>query len=97
MSNNIITADEAISLLPDFKYVHNTTGGAIMIGIDYTRPNAEQALRDAVQIELGGPVCRAYRHPIVAWDTPKHCTFFEADMEKLKAFEAAIVQEPPTP
>lgn len=66
MSNDIISADEAISLLPDFEYVHNTTGGAIMIGIDYTRPNAEQALRDAIQIELGGPSCRAYRHPIVA-------------------------------
>jgi hypothetical protein len=85
----ILTADEAISLLPEGEYVHNTTGGMIMIGCDYSRESAEKALRGAVQIEIGGPMCKAMRHPLVTWDSPKHCTFFEADMDKVEAFEAA--------
>jgi hypothetical protein len=85
----IITADEAIGLLPEGEYVHNTTGGMIMIGCDYSRKSAEECLKGAVQIEIGGPMCRAMRHPIVCWDTPKHCTFFEADMVKLEALEAS--------
>ncbi len=29
------------------------------------------------------------KHPIVVWDGPKHYTFFEADMDKVAAFEQA--------
>jgi hypothetical protein len=83
-----LTPDEAISALPEGEYVHNTTGGMIRIGVDYTRAGAEEALRTAHKIEIGGPACRAARHPIVMWDSPTHCTFFEADMDKLDALEA---------
>ena len=85
----LLTADEAISLLPEGEYVHNTTGGMIMIGCDYSRESAEKSLREAVQIEIGGPMCKAMRHPLVTWDSPHHCTFFEADMDKVAAFEAS--------
>lgn len=89
-----LTADEAIGLLPDdVTYIHNTTAGAIMIGIDYTREGAEEALRKAHQIEIGGPGAKAYRHPIVMWDTPTHFTLFEADMAKVDAFEAKRAAE----
>lgn len=93
----IITADEAISLLPEGKYVHNTTVGMLMIGCDYERADAIKALRSAVQIEIGGPGAKAYGHPIVMWDTPKHFTLFAADMDKVAAFEAAKAEGLPTP
>lgn len=33
--------------------------------------------------------CKRMRHPIVVWDSETHFTFFEADMDKVNAFEAA--------
>jgi len=84
-----LTPDEAVSILPDGEYVHNTTGGPIMIGVDYRHANAVKALREAYKIEVGGPVCRRMGHPLVMWDSPKHCTFFQADLTKLDALLAS--------
>jgi hypothetical protein len=86
-----LTPDEAISLLPEGEYIHNTTGGMIRIGIDYTRDDAIKALRGAHKLEIGGPACRAARHPLVMWSTNERATFFEADMDKLDALEAELL------
>jgi hypothetical protein len=88
----ILTPDQAIDLLPTGKHVHNfaNPGVGMMIGCDYDRPDAEKALREAKQIELGGPQCMAMKHPIVCWHTDKRLTFFAADMDKVRAFESAL-------
>lgn len=87
----ILTPAEAEAMLPEGEYVHNFANptGGLMVGIDYEREDAVKKLHTAKQIELGGPECMAMKHPIVVWDTPTHHTFFEADMDKVKAFEAA--------
>lgn len=96
----IISADEAISLLnDDGEYVHNflNPSGGLMLGCDFERENAIEAFRKAHQIEIGGEGCKRMRHPIVVWDTPTRYSFFEADMTKVGAFEAARAAEQATP
>lgn len=84
----IITADEAESLLPEGEYIHTIAGGRrLILGCDWSREGAVKALREAVQIELGGPE----RHPIIVWDTETHHYFFQADMDKVDALEASRV------
>lgn len=87
----IITPAEAESLLAEGEYVHNfaNPGAGLMVGCDYERANAIEAFKSAHSIEIGGDGCKRMKHPIVVWDSPRHYTFFEADMEKLAAFEAA--------
>jgi hypothetical protein len=87
----VLTADEAISLLHDEgDYIHNfKQGGFMMLGCDYTRENAIQAIRDAIEIEIGGEACKAMKHPLAVWKTDTNVSFFEADMDKVTAFEQA--------
>ena len=87
----ILTPDEAAALFPDGDYVHNyaNPSGGLFLGIDYDRSDAIAALQRAKQIELGGPGCTAMKHPIVVWENERRCTFFEANMDKVKAFEAS--------
>jgi hypothetical protein len=93
----ILTAEEAESLLPEGDYVHNYKGGgAILLGVDYGRAEAVAAFKAAHMIEIGGPSCKAMRHPLAVWKTPKDVSFFEADMAKVEAFEAARSNCPPS-
>jgi hypothetical protein len=87
----ILTADEAISLLPPGEYVHNyaNPGAGLFIGVDFDRADAEDHIRKAVQCEIGGPGCKGMKHGLVVWDSEKRCTFFETDMAKLSEMEAA--------
>jgi hypothetical protein len=86
-----ITADEAESLLTDEgEYVHNfVDGGMMMLGCDFERDSAVKAFKAAKSIEIGGPGCKAMRHPIVVFEPDGRHSFFEADMDKVAAFEAA--------
>jgi hypothetical protein len=93
MSNDdklIISADEAIGLLPDGDTIHNYANPAsgLMLGVDYEREDAIRHFRNALSIEIGGDGCKAMMHPLVVWDSATHYTFFEADMNKVAAFEA---------
>jgi hypothetical protein len=86
----ILTPDEAESLLLEGEYVHNYSNPAgMLLGCDYGREDAIAELRKAHAIELGGDGSKSIKHPIVCWHTEKRHTFFEADMEKVEAFEAA--------
>lgn len=91
MSDNkvILTAEQAEALLAPGERVHNFANPAgMLVGCDDDRDRAIAALKAAKQIELGGPACMAMKHPIVVWDSEKHCTFFEADMDKIAALES---------
>lgn len=90
---HVLTSAEAISLLPAGDYVHNFAGGGILIGCDYSREQAIKALNEAAEIEIGGGACRAMRHPLAVWEPSGRVTFFEADMAKLEAFEAAALAD----
>lgn len=90
MSRLILTPDEAIGLLPEGDTIHNfAQGGFVLIGADYSRDEAVVAIREAVQIEIGGDGCKAMKHPLVVWSAENKHTFFEADMDKVAALEAA--------
>lgn len=83
-----LTADEAIALLPEGEIVHNYTVGGMMIGADHGREGVIEDLRKAVRIQLDrGGRAHAMRHPLIVWDTPKHYSIYEADMDKVAALE----------
>lgn len=89
----ILTADEAIALLPEGDGdVHNfIEGGFAIIGADHERSHAEKRLRKAFQIELAVRDGAAWKmnHPICCWKSESERSFYEADMDRVDAFEAA--------
>lgn len=86
----IITADEATGLLDDGDYVHNLRqSGFLSLGCDVGREAAIKAFHDAELIEIGGPSCKAVRHPIVVHEKDGRYSFFAADMAKVDALEAS--------
>jgi len=91
----LLTADEAISLLPAGEYVHNYKNPAagMFVGIDFEREDAEKHIREAVQREIGGPGCKSMKHGLVVWKTDRDLSFFETDMAKLEAMEAARIAQ----
>jgi hypothetical protein len=91
MDKVILTAEQAEEMLLDGKYVHNFVNPStnMLVGCDYERADAIAAFKKALQIELGGEQCMRMKHPLVVWDSKTHCSFFEADMAKVEAFELA--------
>ena len=86
----LLTPAEAESLLAEGEYIHNYIGGGMMmLGCDYSRTEAVEAFKAAKSIEIGGPSCKAMRHPIAVFDANDRLSFFEADMAKVEALEAA--------
>jgi hypothetical protein len=85
-----ITPAEAESLLADGEYVHNyaNPAGGLLLGVDYDRADAIAEFAKAIAIEIGGDGCKSMGHPIVVWHSKDRYTFFAADMEKVKKFEA---------
>lgn len=87
----IITPEEAESLLYDgANTVHNfVTVGPMLIGCDYSRENALKAFQEAIQIEIAGPGARGLNHAIAVWSSKTSHSYFEADPEKVDAFDKA--------
>jgi len=87
----LLTAEEAISLLPAGDSVHNYINNipGMFIGCDYDRADAEEHIRKALQREIAGPGCQGMKHGLAVWSGEKSVSFFETDMTKLKAMEAA--------
>lgn len=86
----ILTAAEAESLLADGDdTIHNFINprDSLLVGCDYERADAIADIRAAKRIELAGEIARSMRHPIAVWDD-LGVSFFEADMDKVAAFEA---------
>jgi len=87
----ILTADEAISLLPDGEYVHNYINNVanMFIGCDYTRDDAEKHIRESVACEIGGPHSKRMNHALIVWSTTTDMSFFATDPERVEAMERA--------
>lgn len=91
----ILTPEQAEALLPEGDTMHSMSGGGfVIVGCNHSRENTIKAFRSALQIEIGGPACKSMKHPIVVWDRNDHCVFYQADMEKVEAFEAAFIPVP---
>jgi hypothetical protein len=90
----IITPAEAESLLKEgADDIHNLMQrGMLFVGMDWSRESVIKAFKEAKQIEIGGDTCKGMKHPIVVWNTEKSFSFFEADMEKVEAFEDARIR-----
>lgn len=94
-SKLLLTPEEAESLLRPGATIHNfVQAGFVVLGCDFSREKAIEALKSALQIEIGGNGSKSMGHPIVVWDREDHHSFFEADMEKVAAFEAARAEAP---
>lgn len=91
----ILTAAEAESLLADGDTVHSFINprNAVLVGYEYDRAHAIAGLHAAKQVELAGDAAKALKHPLAVWDD-LGVSFFEADMDKVAAFEVARM--PPT-
>lgn len=85
----MLTADEAIGILPDGEHVHNyvNPSAGMFIGCDYDRADAEKHIRNAIQREIAGPGCQGMKHGLAVWSSKTRVSFFETDMPKLKAME----------
>lgn len=84
-----ITAEQAISVLPDGEYVHvlqNEVFG--IIGADWTRDKIIKKVECADHIELSGEIARAMNHGICIYDEDaEDLLFIETNEEKLAALE----------
>lgn len=85
----IITPEEAESLLYDgADTVHNfMDSGFALIGCDWSREATIKAFKEAIQIEIAGPSARGMNHALAVWSSKTEHSFFEADPEKVDAFE----------
>lgn len=88
----VITADQAVDLLPDGDDVHTFRGGGFMvIGCDWRRASIIEALRSAPAIQLAGDVARGMRHGMVIDDGG--LLFISTDEQKLAALETKLMAE----
>jgi hypothetical protein len=87
----ILTAEEAISLLPEGEHIHNYINNVagMFIGCDYTRESAEQHIRAAAACEIGGENCKRMKHALVVWSSADSLSFFATDPAKVEAMEQA--------
>lgn len=86
----ILTVEEAISLLPHGRFVHNFANpGGMLVGCDYETPEAHRAIKAAKLLEIGGPTCKSMNHALVVHDEKGHYSFFSTDNERVDAMEKA--------
>lgn len=91
MSDKImITADQAIALLPDRESIHSfRQAGPVLIGCDSDREDIIERIRATDHCEIGGPACKAMDHALVIRDD-NAALFIETDMEKVAVLEMAL-------
>jgi hypothetical protein len=68
MSRQKLTADEAISMLPEGDEVHTVVNSVpgVMLGCDWQRDNVIEAIRNH-ECELAGDMARRMNHGLVVW------------------------------
>ena len=93
MSENnriVLTAKEAIKVLPDGDEIHTFTGGGAMIfGADWSRKEAIKTLKLAKRIELAGKNARSMGHGLAVFEQNDDLYFLETNEDKLKELENA--------
>ena len=62
-----LTAEQAISMLPDGESVHTFRDmPGIMLGADWNRDTLIEAIRNS-KCEVGGKACQGMNHGLVVW------------------------------
>ena len=87
-----LTADEAISLLPDGDEIHTTIQkGMMFIGADWSREDIIDKIQKSERIEITGPNARAMGHGLALYGKnakyQSDILFVEMDKAKLDAFD----------
>lgn len=87
-----ITAEQAISVLPDGDTVHTFYNpGFGLVGADWSKEDITDKLRRSDIIELTGPAARGMGHGICAYNKDTKCQsdilFVETDEERLAVLE----------
>lgn len=89
-----ITAEEAISLLPEGNEIHtfyNVPFG--LIGADWDRADIIQKLTEADKIEIAGETARSMGHGLAVYNNDtqwqSEVLFVETDKDKLNIFDSA--------
>ena len=90
-----ITAEQAVSILPDGEHIHTfINGGLGLCGADWSRADIIDKLNKSDKIELTGEMAKSMKHGIAAYnDTAKYQSellFIETDMGKLAVLEAGL-------
>jgi len=80
-----LTAEEAMSALPEGDNVHTFKGRMPMIiGADVSRERAEELLTSAKRIEVSGPVTMRMNHGLTVW-WENDGMAMETDADKINA------------
>lgn len=89
----ILTAEEAISLLPDNdEELHSfMQAGPVLLGCDDSRASMIAQINAAPCLEIGGPACKAMNHALVVHGKENGHLFFATDPARVEAMEAAKV------
>ena len=90
-----ITAEQAISVLPDGDTVHTFyNSGFGLVGADWSKEDITDKLRRSDIIELAGPAARGMWHGICAYNKDTKCQsdilFVETDEDRLAALEEEL-------
>lgn len=87
----IITADEAISLLPDNDNIHTFYNLPIgLLGADWSKEDIIDKLKKVDTIELTGETARRMNHGLAAYNKnakQSDVLFIETDKEKIDRFD----------
>lgn len=87
----IITADEAISLLPDNDNIHTFYNLPIgLVGADWSKEDIIDKLKKVDTIELTGETARRMNHGLAAYNKnakQSDVLFIETDKEKIDRFD----------
>jgi hypothetical protein len=87
----LLSPDEAMALFHEGEYVHTQyDSGCMLIGADRSRADLKKTLEEAVQIEIGGPACRAAGHGIAVWEDERTILFVQHDKAKLNKLLATM-------
>jgi len=67
----ILTAEQAIAMLPDGDNAHTFLGNGFLVGADWKKQDVVDALKRSIRIELSGPLATSMGHKICFWDGPR--------------------------
>jgi hypothetical protein len=71
LTRMILTADEAIAMLPEGDDVHTFTGKMpMLIGTDWSKEDVTDGLKKSLHIELSGEMACSLGHRVCFWEGP---------------------------
>lgn len=88
----LLTAEEAISLLPDTDEIHTQIqSGMMFVGADWSRDDIIDKIQKSEICELTGPIARGMGHGLALYNKnakyQRDILFVETDKERLNAFD----------